>query len=174
MKLKELPFLLLVLLISTSSYTQTWNYNDRVSLFIEAKSQKTIVFVNDSLFYKNGRRFQFKSTPFPGKLSEYIALNISKKTFLIHSGCGPVLEFRNDSIVRVDNSYLHNSQFGSTPFIYNKQIYFFGGYGLFTYKNIITRFDFKNGEWNQEQTFGEEFPEARCCEVFSSKKHKTS
>ena len=171
MKLKELPFLLFVLLISTSSYTQTWNYNDRVSLFIEAKSQKTIVFVNDSLFYKNGRRFQFKSTPFPGKLSEYIALNISKKTFLIHSGCGPVLEFRNDSIVRVDNSYLHNSQFGSTPFIYNKQIYFFGGYGLFTYKNIITRFDFKNGEWNQEQTFGEEFPEARCCEVFSFRKN---
>ncbi|MFM1754090.1 MAG: hypothetical protein RLZZ236_1029 [Bacteroidota bacterium] len=171
MKLKELPFLLLALLISTSSYTQTWNYNDRVSLFIEAKSQNTIVFVNDSLFYKNGKRFQLKSTPFPGKINDYLPINIAKKTFLVHSGCGPVLEFRNDSIIRVDNSYLHNSQFGSTPFIYNKQIYFFGGYGLFTYKNIITRFDFKNGEWNQEQTFGEEFPEARCCEVFSYRKN---
>jgi hypothetical protein len=171
MKLKELPFLLLALLISTSSYTQTWNYNDRVSLFIEAKSQNTIVFVNDSLFYKNGKRFQLKSTPFPGKINDYLPINIAKKTFLVHSGCGPVLEFRNDSIIRVDNSYLHNSQFGSTPFIYNKQIYFFGGYGLFTYKNIITRYDFKNGEWNQEQTFGEEFPEARCCEVFSYRKN---
>jgi hypothetical protein len=171
MKLKELTFLLFVLLISTSSYTQTWNYNDRVSLFIEAKSQNTIVFVNDSLFYKNGKRFQLKSTPFPGKINDYLPINIANKTYLVHSGCGPVLEFRNDSIIRVDNSYLHNSQFGSTPFIYNKQIYFFGGYGLFTYKNIITRYDFKNGEWNQEQTYGEEFPEARCCEVFSYRKN---
>ncbi len=171
MKLKELPFLLFVLLISISTYSQTWNYNDRISLFIETKSKKTIVFINDSLFYKNGKRFQLKMTPFPGKLNEYLALNVAEKTYLVHSGCGPVLEFRNDSIVRVDNSYLHNNQFGTTPFIYNNQIHFFGGYGLFTYKNIITRYDSKNGEWNQEQTYGKEFPEARCCEVFSFRKN---
>ena len=171
MKLKELPFLLFVLLISISTYSQTWNYNDRISLFIEAKSQKTIVFVNDSLFYKNGKRFQLNKSEFPGRLSEYLPFNVAKKTYLVHSGCGPVLEFRNDSIVRIDNSYLHNNQFGTTPFIYNKQIHYFGGYGLFTYKNIITRFDFKNGEWNQEQTYGEEFPEGRCCEVFSYRKN---
>jgi hypothetical protein len=171
MKLKKIPFLIFVLLFSLNVFSQTWNYNDRISLFIEAKSQKTIVFVNNTLFYKNGKRFQLKSTPFPGKINDYLPINVAKKTYLVHSGCGPVLEFRNDSIVRVDNSYLHNSQFGSTPFIYNKQIYFFGGYGLFTYKNIITRFDYKNGEWNQEQTFGDEFPEARCCEVFSYRKN---
>lgn len=171
MRTKQIQFLLIALLFSLSNYGQTWNYNDRISLFIEAKTQKTIVFVNDSLFYKNGKRFQLKTTSFPGKLNEYLALNIGKKTFLVHSGCGPVLEFRNDSIVRVDNSYVHNSQFGSTPFVYNNQVHFFGGYGLFTYKNIITRYDFKNGEWNQEQTYGDEFPEARCCEVFSYRKN---
>lgn len=171
MRTKQIQFLLIALLFSLSNYGQNWNYNDRISLFIEAKTQKTIVFVNDSLFYKNGKRFQLKTTSFPGKLNEYLALNIGKKTFLVHSGCGPVLEFRNDSIVRVDNSYVHNSQFGSTPFVYNNQVYFFGGYGLFTYKNIITRYDFKNGEWNQEQTYGDEFPEARCCEVFSYRKN---
>jgi hypothetical protein len=171
MRTKQIRFLLIALLFSLSNYGQTWNFNDRISLFIEAKTQKTIVFVNDSLFYKNGKRFQLKTTSFPGKLNEYLALNIGKKTFLAHSGCGPVLEFRNDSIVRVDNSYLHNSQFGTTPFVYNNQIHYFGGYGLFTYKNIITRYDFQNGEWNQEQTYGEEFPEARCCEVFSFRKN---
>ena len=171
MRTKQIQILLITLLFSLSNYAQTWNYNDRISLFIEAKTEKTIVFVNDSLFYKNGKRFQLKTTSFPGKLNEYLVLNIGKKTFLAHSGCGPVLEFRNDSIVRVDNSYLHNSQFGTTPFVYNNQIHYFGGYGLFTYKNIITRYDFKNGEWNQEQTYGEEFPEARCCEVFSYRKN---
>ena len=146
MRTKQIQFLLIAFLFSLNNYGQTWNYNDRISLFIEAKTQKTIVFVNDSLFYKNGKRFQLKTAYFPGKLNEYLALNIGKKTFLVHSGCGPVLEFRNDSIVRVDNSYLHNSQFGTTPFVYNNQIHYFGGYGLFTYKNIITRYDFKNGE----------------------------
>jgi hypothetical protein len=170
MKPKQIPFLVIAILFSFASYTQTWNFNDRVILFIEAKSQKSIVFVNDSLFYKNGKRFQLKTTEFPGKISEYLAFSIAKKTYLVHSGCGPVLEFRNDSLVRIDNSYLHNSQFGTTPFVYNNQIHYFGGYGLFTYKNIITRFDFKSGEWNQEQTYGEEFPEPRCCEVFSFRK----
>jgi hypothetical protein len=172
MRTKDIQLLFITLLLSLSAYSQTWNFNDRISLFIEAKSQKPIVFVNDSLYYKNGKQFQLKKTQFPGRLSEYIALNIGKKTFLVHSGCGPVLEFRNDSIIRIDNSYLHNSQYGATPFIYNKQIYFFGGYGLFTYKNIITRFDFKSGEWNQEQTYGEVFPEARCCEVFNFRKNE--
>jgi hypothetical protein len=170
MRAKDLQFLFIAILLSLNNYSQSWNYNDRISLFIEAKSQKIIIFVNDSLYYKNGKRFQLKKSQFPGYLNEYLAINVAKKTYLVHSGCGPVLEFRNDSIVRVDNSYLHNSQFGTTPFIYNNQIHFFGGYGLFTYKNIITRYDFKNGEWNQEQALGEEFPEARCCEVFSLRK----
>lgn len=171
MKTKLTFFLLIAILFSFTSYSQTWNFDDRITLFIEAKSQQPIVIINDSLFYKNGKRFQLKTTQFPGKISEYLALNIGKKTFLAHSGCGPVLEFRNDSLVRIDNSYLHNSQFGTTPFVYNNQIHYFGGYGLFTYKNIITRYDFKNGEWNQEQTYGEEFPEARCCEVVSYRKN---
>ena len=171
MRTKDIQFLFITLLLSLSAYSQTWDYNDRVSLFIEAKSQKTIVFVNDTLFFRNGKKIQLKMTPFPGKISEYLAFTLAQKTYLVHSGCGPVLEFRNDSLVRIDNSYLHNNQFGSTPFIYNNQIHYFGGYGLFTYKNIITRFDFKNGEWNQEQTYGEEFPEARCCEVFSYRKN---
>jgi hypothetical protein len=171
MRTKQIQFLLIALLFSLSNYGQTWNFNDRISLFIEAKTEKTIVFINDSLFYKNGKRFQLKTTSFPGKLNEYLPISIAKKTYLVHSGCGPVLEFRNDSLVRIDNSYLHNSQFGNTSFVYNNQIHYFGGYGLFTYKNIITRYDFKNGEWNQEQTYGEEFPEARCCEVFSFRKN---
>lgn len=170
MRTKKIRFLLITLLVSLANYSQTWDFNDRISLFIEAKSQKTIVFVNDSLFYKNGKRFQLKRTEFPGKISEYLALTIAKKTYLVHSGCGPVLEFRNDSLVRIDNSYLHNNQFGATPFIYNNQIHYFGGYGLFTFKNIITRFDFKSGEWNQEQTYGEEFPEVRAGDGFSYRK----
>jgi hypothetical protein len=42
---------------------------------------------------------------------------------------------------------MHNNQFGAATFVYKDEIYFFGGYGLFTTKNILTKFDFKLKEW---------------------------
>jgi hypothetical protein len=72
-----------------------------------------------------------------------------------------VLEYRNDSIVRIDNSFLHRNQYKASHFIYKKEIYFFGGYGLFTTKNILTKFDFKTGEWIEVQTIGNEKVESR-------------
>jgi len=71
------------------------------------------------------------------------------------------LEFRNDSIVRIDNSFLHQNQYGAVSFVYKNEIYFFGGYGLFTYKNILTKFDFKSKEWYLIQTFGDDIPSPR-------------
>jgi hypothetical protein len=47
----------------------------------------------------------------------------------------------------------HKNQHGSYPFIYNKQIHLFGGYGLFTLKNIITYFDTKTKEWDVEDCY---------------------
>jgi hypothetical protein len=67
-----------------------------------------------------------------------------------------VLEYRNDSIVRVDNSFLHKNQFGSASFVYNNEIYFFGGYGIFTHKNILVKYDFKLREWLLLNTFNDE------------------
>ena len=42
---------------------------------------------------------------------------------------------------------MHNNQFDAATFVYKDEIYFFGGYGLFTTKNILTKFDFKLNEW---------------------------
>ncbi len=148
------------LIINTSQGQKLKRYDD-VLLFKDAQSQQPIIIVNDSLVYKNGILIPFKHTDYPDKISEYLPFEIGKKTYLVHQGCGPVLEFRNDSIVRIDHSFLHQNQFGAIPFKYNNEIYFFGGYGLFTYKNIITRYDFKSGEWNQVQTKGNILPEPR-------------
>lgn len=161
----------LTLLISFLSYGQKINRYDEILLFKESKSQKPILIINDSLVYKGKTLIPFKHTEYPDKLSNYIPLNVNSKNYLVHSGCGPVLEYRNDSIVRIDKSYLHRNQFGSIPFVYKNEIYLFGGYGLFTTKNIITRFSFTNGEWNQEQTYGKQIPEPRCCEIKSFKKN---
>jgi hypothetical protein len=101
------------------------------------------------------KRIAFKHTEYPAKLQEYKFFNIGTKTYLVHEGCGPVLEFRNDSIVRIDNSFLHRNQFGSARFVFNNEIYFYGGYGLFTYKNILTKYDFQTREWTEVKTYSD-------------------
>lgn len=149
------------LLIATASQGQKLKRYDDLLLFKEAKSKQPIIIINDSLVYKGKQLIPFKHTEYPDKISEYLPFEIGTKTYLVHKGCGSVLEFRNDSIVRIDRSFLHKNQYGSIPFEHNKEIYLFGGYGLFVFKNIITKYDFKSGEWNQIQTNGLAKPESR-------------
>jgi hypothetical protein len=148
-----LTFLLLFVLPFTTK-AQKLEFDGEFLLFREAKTKQPVLIVNDSLVYKGNamKRIAFKHTEYPAKLQEYKFFNIGKKTYLVHEGCGPVLEYRNDSIVRIDNSFLHRNQFNASRFIYNNEIYFFGGYGLFTSKNILTKFEFKTGEWIEVQT----------------------
>lgn len=150
--------LLFFCLIPFTSKAQKLEFEGEFLLFREAKTKQPVLIVNDSLVYKGFamNKIAFKHTEYPAKLQEYKFFNIGNKTYLVHEGCGPVLEYRNDSIVRIDNSFLHRNQFGAARFVYKKEIYFFGGYGLFTFKSILTKFDFQTREWIEVQTNGEE------------------
>jgi hypothetical protein len=163
MSVKNVALLLLLWLLPIISSAQKLEFNGECLLFREAKTKQPVLIVNDSLVYKGFamKRIAFKHTEYPAKLQDYKFFNIGSKTYLVHDGCGPVLEFRNDSIVRIDNSFLQQNQYKAAHFIYNKEIYFFGGYGLFTTKNILTKFDFTSGEWIEVQTIGNEKIESR-------------
>lgn len=161
---KKLIFLFFILcFIPNSIIAQKLELTGSFILFKEAKTKEPILIINDSLLYKGVKpiKIPFKRTKYPDKLQEYISINIKDKTYLVHGGCGPVLEFRNDSIVRINDSYLHHNQYGAVHFVYNNEIYFFGGYGLFTCKNILTKYVFKTKDWIQVQTRGEKAQEPR-------------
>jgi hypothetical protein len=156
--MRAIPLLiLLTCLAPLSTKAQKLEFNGEFLLFREAKTKQPVLIINDSLVYKGNamKRIAFKHTDYPAKLQEYKFFNIGTKTYLVHEGCGPVLEYRNDSIVRIDNSFLHRNQFGAVRFVYNKEIYFYGGYGLFTFKNILTKYDFQTREWIEVRTFSE-------------------
>lgn len=143
-------FCLFTLLTATFLTAQTIPRTDDICFFQDAKTGKPITIVNDSLVYKGELKNPsiLKHTDYPETLNRYgYHFTINKHTYLVHEGCGPVLEYHNDSIVRIDNSFLQKNQYGASPFVYNNQICLFSGYGLFTDKNIITRFDFKTKEW---------------------------
>ena len=80
---------------------------------------------------------------------------LDDKLYLIHSGGGVVLEYNNDQINRIDQSFYHQNQYGAIDFSYNNQLYLFAGMGLFTTKNFITRYDFLTKEWYLQKTSGQ-------------------
>ena len=154
---KNLLLLLVFYFLPFIGTAQNFEFNGDFLLFREAKTKQPVLIVNDSLVYKGYamKRIAFKHTEYPARLNEYVFFNIDKKTYLVHDGCGPVLEYRNDSIVKINDNYLQRNQYGAVHFVYKNEIFFFGGYGLFTTKNILTKYIFKTKDWIEVQTQGE-------------------
>ena len=71
----------------------------------------------------------------------------NSKIFFVDKGCGQVYILKNDTIKRDDRSSHHKNQYGGTFFLYKREPHIFGGYGLFSYKNLITRYDILDKEW---------------------------
>jgi hypothetical protein len=78
---------------------------------------------------------------------EYTPLVVDSISYFIHNKGGLVYQNRNDSIVRIDNSFNHLMQNNSSIFEYDSKIHRFGGYGFWSARNFITYFDNKLNEW---------------------------
>jgi hypothetical protein len=152
--MKNLYIYLLALTSSSFILAQELKFSQKPTLIYDYKHKEAVLFKNDSVVLKTKQKKEvsiFKES-FPGNFSEYLYINVGGRTIFVHEGCGPVLEFRNDSLVRLDKSYLHRNQFGGNLFAYQNEIYILGGYGLFTHKKILTKFDFENKEWDLVKT----------------------
>jgi hypothetical protein len=140
------------ILKAQSKILELKNYD--IQIGIDYTNKNYLVFSGFDFYYKKPFKardwqtisYKYNSLP-KTKDFPYNYFNIKGKNYLVYSGCGEVYEFRNDSIIRIDNSFQHKNQFNSNNFIYKNEIYYFGGYGLFTFKNILTKFDFKTKEW---------------------------
>lgn len=127
---------------------------NNIQIGIDYKNKKYFVFNDFNTFYekpfdsKDWKSISYRYNELPkSKDFPYNFFNVKGKNYLVYKGCGEVYEFKNDSIIRIDNSFQHKNQFNSCSFVYKDEIYYFGGYGLFTFKNILTKFDFKTKEW---------------------------
>ena len=81
------------------------------------------------------------------KFNEYTPLINNSKHYFIHSSGGLVYLNRNDSIVRIDNSFNHLMQSNSAIFSYKDTIHRLGGYGFWSARNFITFYDENLNEW---------------------------
>ena len=77
-----------------------------------------------------------------------------RKAYLLYPGGGILYEFYNGSITRIDSSFAQRNQYAGAFFSYNNQLYLLGGYGFWTTKSILTKFNFNSGDWEYIKTSG--------------------
>lgn len=158
--MKNVFIYLLALAFSNFTLAQELKFSQKPKLIYDYNQKEAMLFKNDSVVIKTKQKKEvsiFKES-FPGNFSEYLYINVGGRKIFVHEGCGPVLEFRNDSLIRIDKSFLHRNQFLGNLFTYQNEIYFLGGYGLFTHKKILTKFDFENQEWDLAKTNDKNMP----------------
>jgi hypothetical protein len=156
-------FLVLLLVLTNQIQAQELEFDENCVLFQDTKTGTPVLILQDSILYKGNPlvKSEFKHTSYPDKLSQYVIYNLKEKTFLVQDGGGPVVEYRNDSIVACNKIPKFQNQISSAKFVYKNELYLFGGYGLFTFKNIVTKYDAKNKDWSLVQTFGDAVPSPR-------------
>ena len=72
---------------------------------------------------------------------------VNNNSFLIEKGGGKVFQYLCDSLTRIDRSFSFKTRYGSLNFVYNNELYSFGGYGIFQFNNSLIRFYRPKGTW---------------------------
>lgn|GEM_PF-2549918 len=167
-------FNLLIIASWTNIYSQNLTIDSNANQIvtgIDSNNQNYLLFENLKDYYYlksfNSKEWQKVSLRF-NELPQtedfpYKFIQVKARNFLIHNGCGEVYEIKSDSIIRIDNSFQHKNQYFANVFTYKDEIYFWGGYGLFTYKNILTKFNFTTKEWDilKYNDYKNQIPEPR-------------
>lgn len=109
-------------------------YQLQISLS-DKRLEKKPIFIDPQVHFEDLRQ-RYESVSEPGS-----------SIYFIDNGCGWVLEFRNDSIVRIDQSFHHQNQYGGAFFMYEGRPFIFGGYGLFTTKSLLVGYNPMNSQW---------------------------
>ena len=167
--LKYFPYFLLLCYLLFFTATISFAQNQKIEISHDSQvvfnsKNNSFVSFNDSTYYLEYKidEPEWKKIPYVYK-GEISFRNLTKffvqvctengSHYFIDRGIGEVYKLVNDTLKRIDKSFHHQNQYGGTIFSYNNKIYCFGGYGLFTFKNIITCFDEKLQEW-----FGIDYP----------------
>ena len=75
--------------------------------------------------------------------------------YFLYPGGGLLFEYRNNSILRIDESFPFRNQFSGYFFIYKNIPYLMGGYGYWKSNSLLTRFNFQSKEWDYIETGGQ-------------------
>lgn len=137
--MKQLTCIVLVL-ISLSSYSQEFKSSILNGSFLFTYKDQSYLISGDSI-YSNPNGTQWIAKKHNLIINDLVFIQDEFNGYLMHNSGGVIYQFAGMNFIRVDESFEFNTQYQSFPFLYNGSIYNFGGYGLFTFKNILTYFN---------------------------------
>jgi hypothetical protein len=155
---------LFLLALITVSHIFLWGQSEQLIVpnnspyCLNKKTNEFVVFENEHTYYtkppsakswqQHAYTFIGDNTTFDAFKESFRPITLSNgRLFFVYKGIGEVYELMNDTLRRVDHSFKHENQFFHSLFEHNNRIYAFGGYGLFTFKNILVYFDDVSKEW---------------------------
>tara|TARA_Y100000385_G_scaffold204278_1_gene211626 strand:+ start:185 stop:1570 length:1386 start_codon:yes stop_codon:yes gene_type:complete len=150
-------YIILLFLIASASVSgqQNFTIESNYILFEDAATGEPVLKYNDSMLVRGFKLDTHIKSSFPkdikaSNFSDY-HYQINDKNYFVSNGGGLVLELKENNFKRIDNSFRHKNQFRANHFAHNNALYLWGGYGLFTHKNILTFYDFNSKEWLLEE-----------------------
>ena len=103
------------------------------------------VVIIDSIGKVTNHLFKYDNGFIPEKFRKF---ELNDRIIFLKKSSGIVYEMKNDSIIRIDNSYDDNIHNFSLDFVYRDTLFRFGGYGYFNNNKNLIFYDEKVNEWD--------------------------
>jgi len=160
----------IIFLLTTSLVSQeinipkniTKSYNDHQFIYFFTKNN---YFKVDVANYKISKPLEFNNNGFD--INNFTPFKINDVFYFVQNVGGLVLKLNKNDLIRIDKSFTHKMQISSSIFIYKNEIYRYGGYGFFSVRELIVKFDFETSEWESVKVNRELIPRARYSNAFS-------
>jgi len=144
MKYKQIYYLIILLQVYTT-IGQSIKLPQKGNHYLFTFKDKTYLIENDSIYTLNfSKRENAKLHGLAMK--EFKFISNEKVGYMKNASSGIVYAFDGLNFTRLDHSFDFKSQFRSFSFLYKNLIIDFGGYGLHSFKNILTYFNFAKKE----------------------------
>lgn len=105
------------------------------------------IITNSKIYFtKDGINFTTREHNFQLDVSAF-SLFPGTDNILVHKGGGLVYQYKNDSLVRLDKSYMWKSRFKAAPLLKNDTIMLIGGFGEYNEAKNIVYYDDYLREW---------------------------
>ena len=144
---------LLFLLFSTFSFSQTLVISDAdlINSYISIENERMYLFYTERVVDINLKDLSIKEDIYDFsniKITNFIGVSVNFKYYFLDPQGGAVYLFENNKFKRIDTSYKHRMQIESSVFTYKNEIYKYGGYGFWSNRNFITKFNFETNQWD--------------------------
>jgi len=139
-------FILFATTLSCSNvFGQLKEFSQNQYHFLFSYKSDSYLTLDDSIYCVSGAKEGFpRVNDFAMKEFKFVAND--SIGFLKNASSGVVYSFDGTDFIRLDNSFPFKSQYSSFSFIHDNKLMDFGGYGLFTFKNILTYFSLNKKE----------------------------